>query len=241
MRAVILNAGSGKRLRPLTNKIHKSLLALNGRTILEHQLLSLKKAGVKEVILVTGAFNNTVIEFARQLNMGMDIISIFNPFYKITENIVSLWLAKEYIEGELFILMGDIIFDSAIASKLKDNKYMCSLAVHHKESYEDDDMKVNIDKDRVNNIAKDIKGPDAEYMQISYYSEDGSARLKDELCNMMGEEEFYTWYPRAIQRLIGKKFDVNPVVCDGHFWIEIDSLKDYERAKRILSDPKAMP
>ncbi len=234
MKAIILNAGAGKRLLPITANTHKCLLEVGELSILEHQLSCLIKVGVKDVIIVLGAKKAKVEDYLRNLSYKINIQTVFNPFYSITENIVSLWLAKNYINGDLFIMMGDLVFDSMILKKINENCSFCNLAVQKKTSYQPDDMKVMTKGKGVTAISKDIKTADAEYLQISYYNRTASDVLRKVLDEILEKERFYGWYPEAIQELIHSGNKISAVDCTDFDWIEIDSKKDLSKARKAM-------
>ena len=233
MRAIILNAGLGKRMRPLTDKTHKCLLDVNGKTILQHQLDVLEACGTNEVIVVTGAKADMVDDYVVSLDTSMDVKTVFNPFYAITENIVSLWFVKDYLEGDVVVMMGDLIFEEDIIRNLINGPSRCNLVVHEKDNYDKDDMKVKIKGDKIKSISKLIEIPDCEYMQISHYNAAGVAELKATIDTIIKDQRFYGWYPEAIQDLIDKGMDVSPIYCNGFKWKEIDSPEDLENAKGL--------
>src|SRR3546814_12800337 len=102
MKALILSAGQGSRLLPLTEDCPKCLLPLGGRSILEHQVEHLAAAGVTEVVVVTG-FRAAAVEsrLARLRRPGVRARTVFNPFYNAAHTLASPWLARPEKDGGL--------------------------------------------------------------------------------------------------------------------------------------------
>jgi choline kinase len=236
MRAIILNAGKGKRMMPLTKDTHKCLLEISGKTILEHQLINLQEVGVSETIIVTGAFSEKICDFVKSLKLRMKVVTIFNPFYEITENIVSFWFARDFLKGKVFIMMGDLLFDKHILVNLMNKNPYCGLAVHQKDYYEQDDMKVKIKDGKVKQISKNTRNPNGESLQISFYNKYGSSRLKEIIDRIIKQGRFYGWYPEAVQELINEDAEVLPIYFEDHMWIEIDSLEELKHARRFTKN-----
>src|SRR3546814_12876339 len=90
MKALILSAGQGSRLLPLTEDCPKCLLPLGGRSILEHQVEQLAAAGVTEIVVVTG-FRAAAVEsrLARLRRLGVRVRTVFHPFYNVADNLAS--------------------------------------------------------------------------------------------------------------------------------------------------------
>ena len=101
MRIIVLAAGKGERLMPLTRNTPKPLLNITDeKTLLELQLESMKKSGViDEVILVVGYLANQIeAKIGLYRRLGMNIETVYNPFYDVSNNLISLWFAKYYMD-----------------------------------------------------------------------------------------------------------------------------------------------
>ena len=106
MNAIILAAGEGKRLRPLTNDKPKCLVELFGKTLLEWQLSVFKKCGINDICVVTG-YNSQMFRYP-----NLDYIK--NENYKTTNMMESLFCAKERFSQSTIVSYGDIIFEEKI-------------------------------------------------------------------------------------------------------------------------------
>ena len=118
-RAVILSAGQGSRLLPLTEDLPKCLLDLEGRSMLEWQLRALAAVGVPEAVVITGFRSEKVEAVVEQIApRGLRVRTLFNPFYKVADNLASCWMARGELRGNCLLINGDTLFEPAIARRL---------------------------------------------------------------------------------------------------------------------------
>ena len=118
MKAIILAAGMGTRLRPITMSIPKCLVPVNSKPILEHQLDALLLAGIRDVILVVGHLGKLLSD-EYGINYGdMNIYYVENRLYDRTNNIYSLWLARQHLNSQVLLLEGDLVFDPEMLQRL---------------------------------------------------------------------------------------------------------------------------
>ena len=120
MQAVILAAGNGTRLRPLTDHLPKCLVEVGGQPILQYQLEALCEAGVRECIIVVGHRAAQVRSAFGTRFRGLSITYVENKVFETTNNIYSLWLARREITGDLLLLEGDVIFEPDLLTDLLD-------------------------------------------------------------------------------------------------------------------------
>jgi choline kinase len=99
-KAVILSAGKGSRLLPLTAKRPKCLIELSGRSLLEWQLDALQGAGIRDIVVVTG-FGDDLVEAVVAARTGAR--TLFNPFYHVADNLGSVWMARSEFTAETLI------------------------------------------------------------------------------------------------------------------------------------------
>lgn len=161
MKLIILAAGKGSRLMPLTRNTPKPLMDLgNGITLLEKQLESITKSGViDEVILVIGYLGHQIeSKMSYYQKQGVKIKTIYNPFFEMSNNLISLWLSKHEMDEDFMITNGDNIFAPEVFKELvKNTGEGIHLTVLKREKYGIDDMKVTIvDKNHIVRVSKDI-------------------------------------------------------------------------------------
>jgi len=120
MKAVILAAGKGIRMKPLTEKKPKPLIEINGKSFLERQLTELNKAGIKEVVIVVGYLKEKIIEEFGGKSEGIDLKYVFQEEQKGTAH--GLLCAKKLIKEDFIQVNADLIFESELIEELKDKQ-----------------------------------------------------------------------------------------------------------------------
>lgn len=242
MRAIILAAGQGTRLLPYTERTPKCLLDLNGATVLELQLKACRRAGITETVLVTGFQWQLVEAYVsrwRQNGLSrMRIETAFNPFFNTSNNLISLWSAQRFMDEDFITINGDNVFDWRILQRLREtNRYPITVTTDAKEIYDEDDMKVLLEGDRITAINKGIPldQADGESIGIMKFCGEGRERLKAMLEDMVrGQTATTDWYTRAIERIARRGFPVGICPIGGLKWAEIDFPQDLEKVRNNL-------
>lgn len=126
MKALILNSGLGSRMGVLTSEHPKCMTEISDReTILSRQLNQILDAGIKEVIMTTGAFDQVLVDYCRGLDMPLDITFVKNPVYETTNYIYSIYCAREYLDDDIILMHGDLVFDNRVFDTVVGNKTSC--------------------------------------------------------------------------------------------------------------------
>lgn len=240
-KAIILAAGQGSRLLPHTQDLPKCLLDLAGRSMLGWQLQGLARAGVNEAVVVTG-FRSDLVEDALPgiTPAGMRIRTLFNPFYKVADNLASCWMVRHELTGPVLTLNGDTLFEPAIARRLLAAPASdITVTIDRKPAYDEDDMKVITTGDRLTAIGKKLPMPDVTGESIGFlrFSAAGAARFVAEIERTMHTLEGTSlWYLSAIHRLANAGVDVKTASIQGLQWGELDFPADLVRCRSIAAE-----
>ena len=245
MKALILSAGQGSRLLPLTADKPKCLLPLAGKSVLEWQVRHLEACGVREIVIVVGFRADAVeAEVASLKRAGLEVRTVFNPFYKVAENVASCWMARHELDGEFLLLNGDVVFEPAVArTALAKATAPVSVTVNHPSEYDADDMKVELNGKRVVAIGKDlsIERVGAESIGMMVFRKEGPAAFVAELERVMRTPEgLKSWFTQVIHRMARRNI-VESVSIDGLDWGEIDFHADLEAARAMIERWVGMP
>jgi choline kinase len=238
MKAVILSAGQGSRLLPLTADRPKCLLSLAGRPLIEWQIRHLHASGVREVVVVVGFRAEAVDAALASLGgYGLQIRTIFNPFYKVAENVASCWMARHEMNCDFILLNGDVVFEPAVArTAIAGARAPVTVTINRPSEYDEDDMKVELADDRVLAIGKDLPMDrvGAESIGMMIFREDGPRLFAEELDHVMRTPEgTRSWFTQVVHRMAGRGL-VGSVAIDGLDWGEIDFHDDLEAMRAMV-------
>lgn len=241
-KAIILSAGQGSRLLPLTRDVPKCMIDLNGRTLLGWQVAALVANGIDDIVVVTGFRTERVEDHALELyrDSGVRVRTLFNPFFQVADNLGTCWIAREEMTRDFIILNGDtIISDEIVARLIAGAGDAITVTVDVKaDGYDDDDMKVNRAPDgRLLDIGKRLLPPDsnAESIGMLAFIGEGPAIFRSQIEQMMRTPEgVERWYLRAID-LIAKGNRVGTVSIEGLDWQEVDFPQDVDAALALTA------
>ena len=243
MKAIILAAGKGERLMPLTSDKPKSLLELkNGITLLESQLININKSGINKVIIVTG-YHTEKIESKVELysdKYNIDIKIIYNPFFDISNNLISLWQARHEMTSDFIIINGDDIFKESVLSGLikYDKNKIITMVIDRKKKYDLDDMKLIVKNEKIFRVSKKIPLDEANGESIGMIRVTGEARsiIVDTMEKMVRNKKYMdVFYLEMIQKLINKGISVGSYEISSKDWAEIDFHPDLEDINKMIS------
>lgn len=238
MKAIILSAGQGSRLGQLTSDRPKCLIDFGGRTLLDRQLDTLHANGVDDVTVVTG-FHDEMVEHAIARRAGgPEVRTIYNPFYKVADNLGSLFVARDALEGDCLVWNGDTLVSDDLMQQVvgNDQPGIC-VTIDRKDGYDEDDMKVVVGHDgRLHAIGKRLpmRTVNAESIGLLAFRGDGAARFRTAIEAAIRTGEGTTiWYLRVIHQ-IAQKDDVWTLDITGREWGEVDFPEDVDRARALV-------
>jgi len=236
MRALILAAGFASRLRPLTDKTPKCLLEIGGKTILKRTLEHLSDHGIIELGVVTGYRAEQITDYIGKEFPRFEVSYYHNELYQSTNNIYSLYLAREFAIGhDIYLMDSDIIFEQGILEILRKYPKSDCLALRSYGSIGEEEMKVKCHPDgRILAISKLISPGEAsgESIGIEKFSPAFVKELYTVLTDMIeNEDQSDQFYEKAFQRVIDAgtplhAVDVGPLRC-----VEVDTVNDLAHAE----------
>ena len=238
MKALILSAGQGSRLLPLTADRPKCLLPVGSCSVLEWQIRHLEACGVSDIVVVVG-FRSDAVESALETlaRPGVKIRTVFNPFYKVAENVASCWMARDELTEDFLLLNGDVVFEPTVSrTALEQSVGPVSVTVNHPREYDADDMKVELHGKRVVAIGKDlpIERVGAESIGMMVFRGEGPSLFVAELERLMRTPEgLKSWFTQVVHRMARRGL-VESVSIDGLDWGEIDFPNDLEAMQAMV-------
>lgn len=238
--AILLVAGKGERLKPLTEKSPKPLTQVNGIPILQNTLKNLASVGVKRAFLITGHLNEKLISFAKKNSYGLEIIEIHSPEFANTNNMFSLWRAKEILQKGCLLLEGDVFFELEVLHSLsqKDPKFS-HWFVDNFTPKNDGCMLLTDKTQRVTNLEivreKIFKDYSNRYKSIGIVSV--TKDLGQNLCAWLDTEVEADNVNLYFDLVIAKHLEENEIRVlniEGLKWFEIDDLEDLKKAENLF-------
>lgn len=234
MRALILAAGMGTRLRPMTDSRPKAMVEVQDTPIIIKQLTGLINNDIKDISVVIGYKAEAVIELLESTYPF--VRTIVNKDYNATNNMYSAYLAKHVLYGEPFLLLNaDVFFDECVISELCKDEYKNAIVVEE-GVYNYESMKVQCRDGVITEIGKDVREMDAFGVSTDVYkfSQESSRLLFDKITDYIevkGEKNH--WTEVAINDVLAQ-MDFNPCPLVGR-WIEIDDHEDLRIAQKIFA------
>ncbi|MFP5329378.1 MAG: NTP transferase domain-containing protein [Alphaproteobacteria bacterium] len=237
-KAIILSAGQGSRLGHLTDERPKCLIEFGGRTLLDRQLDTLAACGVASATVVTGFRDDLVEKALARRSGGPKVKTVYNPFYKVADNLGSLFMAREELAGDCLVWNGDTLVSDRLMAKVvgNDRSGIC-VTIDRKDSYDADDMKVVVSENgRLEAIGKRIsKGVNGESIGLLAFRGDGAKTFREAIERDMRTPEGTTiWYLRVIHHL-AERSEVWTLDIAGEEWGEVDFPEDVERAQALVA------
>ena len=234
----------GRRLGTLTNNNTKCMVEVNGIKLIDRTLDTLAEVGIKRVVLVVGYNAQNVVDHVGEEYRGMSITYVENKVYDKTNNIYSLFLAREYLlADDTLLLESDLIFETDVVRKIVDDNYPNLALVDKYESWMDGTV-VTLDED---NKIREFLGKDRfRYSDIDRYyktvniykfSKEFSAThyvpFLEAYCHALGNNEYYEQVLKVITLLDDSPLKALPL--NGEKWYEIDDVQDLDIASSIFA------
>ena len=229
MRAIILAAGLGIRMSPLTNTVPKCLLDIGGKSVIERQIEILHSVGVRKIILVLGYRADMVRKITKR-----KCTHVINQNYKTTNSIESLWLARNFLRDDLLIINGDVIFEKKLIYDLIQNPsnicFALTTAWEANRGY-----KIEVKNGRVVKIGPDIKkgeifGEDAGIVKVKRAA---IHYLKSNLRNFIRKNMVHCWFEDIFAEIARKKIRMDYFDVQDYLWYEFDTPEEWQHANKL--------
>lgn len=233
MRAILLAAGIGKRLKPLTDATPKSLIRIDDKTLLKRILDSLIEASIKEIDIVIGHLGEKIMNCIGEVYNGAAINYILNRDYKLG-SVLSLWAARRYFDEDVLLMDSDVIFENAILKKLIGSKNENCFLMDKNYDETGEEMKVAALDKKVVQIGRRITekydeiGEGIGFFKLSKkYSNELLIALEETIAHNKNSD-----YENALDKLV-RRIPAGFEDVTGLRWTEIDFESDIERAKAL--------
>ncbi|MFA5577363.1 MAG: aminotransferase class I/II-fold pyridoxal phosphate-dependent enzyme [Bacilli bacterium] len=246
MQAIILAAGMGKRLKGLTSDKTKCMVEVNGITLIERVIRQLEKFNLSKIVIVTGYEAQKLVEFVNSLESTIPIEYVDNPDYSTTNNIYSLFLAKNFlVKEDTLLLESDLIFeDDVLATLINDPNENLALVAKYESWMDGTVVTLNKDDFIIDFLGKDqfdFDDVDSYYKTVNIYkfskefSKSNYVPFLDAYCKALGHNEYYEQVLKVISIVN------NPIIkakrLNTQKWYEIDDAQDLDIASSLFKEP----
>jgi len=235
MKAIILAAGIGRRLSPLTDRTPKCLLSVGGKSLLERMLSSLSEVGIEEAVLVIGHLKELIQERIGTTFSGLTVRYIENPAYS-RGSIRSLWHARGELRHDSLVMDADVLFPTALLHRLLSASSASALCLDQAFTDSGEEMKLFAQADRVVAISRkapacpyDRVGEGVGFMKCAAPHGELLASLLEEMLRNGADGD----YEDVIDRLL-RQVHVGWVAVNGLPWTEVDFPEDLRRAQEEI-------
>ena len=229
MRAILMAAGMGTRLRPLTEKIPKSLIEVNGMPLLERQIINLKEIGVEEIVVVTGYLHEKFDDIVKKYNL----IKLYNEKYDVYNNIYSMYIARDYLR-DAFVIDADNYITRNFLPKTKPETSIYYSAC--KENIVSEWIFKYTETGRIYgvDIGDEKSKPDYIMSGASYWTEKDGQLIAEKVKKAVEEEKRFDiyWDNIALENYDNMEVYIEKIQSNDIF--EIDTISDLEYLKTKL-------
>jgi len=235
--ALLLAAGTGSRLFPLTKSFPKCLTLVNEKSILERLVANLKTQGFKRLVIVTGYKNECIMDFLGSKSGDLNIEYIYSPLYLTTNNIYSLWMARNIINEPFVLLESDLVLNTSLLDEMV---YPDKIAVAKMHPWSDG---TTVSLNKQNRVSKFHIGSTDTYADIRYktvniysFSLSSWRAIVKVLDQYIAKGSVNCYYETVFSEMIDNKtLSFESVLFDHKPWYEIDTVKDLAEAEKLFT------
>ncbi len=233
MKALILNSGKGSRMGEATKSAPKCMSILHDdETIFSRQVEILAENGIKDIVVTTGAHRDVLVSYAKKTFPDIDFTFVYNDKFDCTNYIYSIYLAREYLQDDIVLMHGDLIFDNSTFNLVLGNKKSAGITDFSLE-LPDKDFKAVIENGKIKKIGIDFFDNAVAFQPLYKLNK------SDWLCWLGAIEDFCkngntSVYAENALNTITDKIEIVPVDVNGGICQEVDTLDDLKLIREKL-------
>ena len=225
MKALILNSGMGSRMGVLTSEHPKCMTEVSPReTILSRQLKLLADAGIQEVVMTTGLFDSVLVNYCHSLDMPLNFTFVKNPAYRETNYIYSIYCAREYLDDDIILMHGDLVFEAEVLDQILASEVSC-MAVSSTLPLPEKDFKAVVRDGMVQKVGIEFFNEAMEAQALYHLKREDWKRWLDRIVAFCESGNTKVYAENALNELNGAAnihaLDVRDLLC-----AEIDNPED---------------
>ena len=229
-------AGVGSRLKQVNGDKPKCLIEIDGGTLISRSVSKLRERGITDISVITG-YKSELVHQALQSRVNY----FHNPYFRVTNSIASLWLAKDTLCEDVILMNADLYYEDAVldmALAQTDSVVMLSDCTR----IEDADFRFGVEGNRILKTGNRLSNEetDCEYVGIVRIGRSFIHTFKDRLDEMIERGDFRNWWEGVLYDFIDNGIDVFHKDVEGAFWTEVDHLGDYNRLTTWISNNRTL-
>ena len=233
MKALILNSGLGSRMGVLTSEHPKCMTEISPReTILSRQLRQLSEAGIRQAVITTGYYDEVLVNYCRALDLPLDYTFVKNPVYDQTNYIYSIYCAREYLDDDIVMMHGDLVFENEVFDKVLASESSC-MTVSSTLPLPEKDFKAQVKDGMVMRVGVDIFEDALEAQALYKLNKNDWKVWLDKIVEFCEAGNTKVYAENALNTLDGAAGihaqDVGDRLCG-----EIDNPEDLARIRKLL-------
>lgn len=231
MKAIILAAGKGTRLYPLTLEKPKCLLEVGGKSVIDRQIAAIHEMGIEDVVVVVGYKKEIII---REVGTKVRYREYLN--FKETNNLHTLWSIRDELKSEFICFFADLIFDTDVIRKAMESMDDICMVCNTQKVLEGT-MRIELTDKKITGVGGHISASEGSgnFLGIAKFSEQGANILLNQMGKMVSSHK-NDYYTIAIDTLAKKGIDIGYVTVHDSVWIEIDTKEDLAKACKLIAD-----
>lgn len=234
--ALLLAAGTGSRLFPLTQNSPKCLTLVNDKSILDRLIKNLKSQGFKRLVIVTGHLKECIMDYLGEKSGDLCIEYIHSPLYKTTNNIYSLWMARNIINEPFVLFESDLVLNSTLLDEMV---YPDRMAVARMQPWLNG---TTVSLDKTNHVTHFQKGTTESYSDIRYktvniysFSLLSWQAIVKRLNQYISGGSVNCYYETVFAEMLeNNNLAFESVSFDHKPWYEIDTMQDLAKAELLF-------
>lgn len=242
MKAIILAAGFGRRLQPITNTMPKSMVPVGGTPLIIRSMTKIAKLGISEFVIVTGHMADYIKEHIGPEFNGIPVKYIENKDYQTTNNICSLEMAVDSIDDDTYLFECDLLYSEKLPVELSETDCDCSIVTSYfnKDTMDGTVIQIEEEDKAVNLILKKEQDENFDYsdkrktVNIYKFKKDFFTKaLGPVLKKEVAAGNVNSYYELCLREIIlSKKWDIRVMNVPESYWCEIDDAEDLARAEK---------
>ena len=233
MKVLIMAAGVGSRISRYLQGQPKCCVDINGKPLIKYTFELLNKKGIKNIAIVTGYQE----KYIHQALEGFSYIRYFNPFYRVTNSIASVWFAKDFLvpDDDLMIMNGDVFMEEKILDIVL-SETRSPVMLSDSSRIVDADYRFEWKDNKLINYGKELTNEQTtgEYVGIGILKSKDLLPFKQKIIDTVANEDYNCWWEDVIYRTVKEGSDVFAYDIAGAFWAEVDYIEDYDRIKKFV-------